>query len=220
MQRADRVVAVSTFLAEQVRELYCCPRDIEVIHNAWPAPPPAPTQLRSGTLLAGRVWDSAKNIPLAAVAGRGWDPGAVHVAGHQRHPETGSAMPLEPPLQPLGHLPHPELKARLSRAAIYLSPARYDPFGLLPLQAALSGATLLLSDIPSYRELWTGTACFFRSDDPDDLRRHWQRLLTEPGERERLSAAARTRAIRDYSVERFATAYQRLYATAGRAVPV
>jgi len=212
LKTADRVVGVSSFLANQVHDLYGCRREIEVIHNGWPASI-APARRERFTLLAGRAWDAAKNIQLAARAAHGWNPGPVFVAGNQRHPESGAAMPIDSPLQPLGHLAIDELQAWLSRASIYLSPARYDPFGLLPLQAALNGAALLLSDIPSYRELWDGVACFFHSDDPDDLRWRWQRLLDNRVQIDALAAGARARALERYSVERMADAYARVYAS-------
>jgi glycosyltransferase involved in cell wall biosynthesis len=100
-----------------------------------------------------------------------------------------------------------ELDDWLARAAIYVSPARYDPFGLLPLQAALHGCALLLSDIPSYRELWDGAACFFRTNDADDLRRQWGRLLH--ANQDRRDANLRARKL--YTPRRMVEAYQRLY---------
>jgi glycosyltransferase involved in cell wall biosynthesis len=215
LRRADRVVAVSQFLATEVRELYGCPRDIEVIHNGWPVPA-EPADIRSGTFLAGRVWDPAKNIALAAHAARGWDPGSVLVAGNARHPDTGAVSEL--PLQFLGHLSRDELQRRLAAASIYLSPARYDPFGLLPLQAALNGCALLLSDIPSYRELWSNAAWFFRSDDADHLRQQWQVLLADPDLRAELAFTAHARAATHFNLERMANSYQLVYTTARRGV--
>ena len=131
------------------------------------------------TLLAGRAWDTAKNVDLAMRAAQGWSPGPVYLAGEAHHPESGTPAAIEPPLRALGHLDDDLLGDWLERASIYLSPARYDPFGLLPLQAALHGCALLLSDIPSYREVWGGAACFFRSDSVEDLRGAWQRLLRD-----------------------------------------
>jgi glycosyltransferase involved in cell wall biosynthesis len=169
LQRADTVVAVSRFLAEEVRTCYGVARPIEVIHNGWPVPArqarratehPSPAAARRPfstpprgeaiTLVAGRVWDAAKNVPLAAEAAQGWDPGRVVLAGEVAHPDGGQAT-VPDPLEPLGRLGRAELDGWLDRARVYLSPARYDPFGLLPLQAALHGCALLLSDIPSYR---------------------------------------------------------------------
>jgi glycosyltransferase involved in cell wall biosynthesis len=111
-------------------------------------------------------------------------------------------------------LSHEKLEDLLDRTSIYLSPARYDPFGLLPLQAAQHGCALLLSDIPSYRELWDGAACFFSSNDATDLRRTWQHLLEHADKRDTLASAARTRAAARYSAERMAARYRDVYARA------
>ena len=212
LTRASAVVAVSRFLAREVADLYRPSRSIPVIYNGWPAHVPARRQPRTGTLLAGRVWDAAKNIPLAAAATAGWDPGDVLLAGQLVAPESGVQVTVPEPLRPLGHLSHDELRERLDSAAIYLSPARYDPFGLLPLQAALHECALLLSDIPSYRELWDGAACFFRSDDASDLAACWQSLLANADRRQHLACTARRRAERRFSVRHMADAYRAVYA--------
>ena len=210
--RADALVAVSQFLAGEVRELYGIERAIDVIRNGWPSPPHATPSSTCVTLLAGRIWDAGKNVQLAAEAAHGWDPGEVYLAGEQHHPDSGAPADIPPPLEPLGFLPRQQMDAWLRRATIYLSPARYDPFGLLPLQAALNGCALLLSDIPSYREVWDGAACFFRSNDPVDLRRRWRLLLDDT----RLTAEFRKRpyqrATSDYTATRMADAYRAIYA--------
>jgi glycosyltransferase involved in cell wall biosynthesis len=174
---------------------------------------PGPTSGRRNriTFMAGRIWDAAKNIPLAAEAAQGWDPGEVYLAGEPSHPEGGHAA-VAAPLRPLGFLQRAEMEAWLRTSAVYLSPARYDPFGLLPLQAALSGCALLLSDIPSYREVWDGAACFFRSNDAADLRRHWRMLLDDPQRLEKLQHDAYQRASTRYTAESVARAYRGVYA--------
>src|SRR5207245_10764497 len=139
-----------------------------------------------------------------------WDPGNVYLAGEQCHPEHGHPADVPPPLKALGFLPRADLDAWLRRSSVYLSTARYDPFGLLPLQAALNGCALLLSDIPSYRELWDGAAWFFRSNDADDLRRQWQRLLQT--NQNRLDATERGRSL--YTPRQMVKTYQHLYSMA------
>ena len=219
LRRAQAVVSVSHFLAREVADLYRVDRAIDVIHNGWPAndsaapPPGSPI-----TLLAGRLWDSAKNADLAARAARGWDPGEVFLAGETEHPETGARTEVAMPLQLLGFLSSDELSSWLRRAAIYLSPARYDPFGLLPLQAALNGCALLLSDIPSYRELWDGAACFFRSDDAQDLRHKWRRLVEDADLRADLWRRAARRARSTYTPARMADQYVQVYTRVQQAV--
>jgi glycogen synthase len=215
LSRADRVVAVSAFLAADVRDLYGSHRDIGVVYNGWPteAEPQPSAERPPVTLTAGRVWDSAKNVSLVATAAQGWQPGPVYLAGQHAHPESGDRCDVPPPLQALGFLARDRLDAAMREARIYVSAARYDPFGLLPLQAALNGCALLLSDIPSYRELWDGVATFFRSDDADDLRRHWASLLADPPLASELATSAQRRARQRYSASRMAAAYADVYAS-------
>ena len=47
-----------------------------------------------------------------------------------------------------------QMRELLGRAAIYIATSRYEPFGLAPLEAALSRCALVANDIPSLRELW------------------------------------------------------------------
>jgi glycosyltransferase involved in cell wall biosynthesis len=212
LSRTDRIVAVSAFLARQTRDLYGCERDIQVIHNGWSSQVlPVVGERTRATLVAGRAWDAAKNVTLVARAARGWEPGPVYLAGQREDPDSGERVDVPPPLEALGFLSRTQLDAILRTTRVYLSPARYDPFGLLPLQAALNGCALLLSDIASYRELWDGAALLFRSDDAADLRRQWSRLLDAPDVALDLAGRARQRALERYTVSRMAEAYSDLY---------
>ncbi len=216
---ADAVVAVSHFLAGELRELYALKREVTIIHNAWPAPASMPAEVSRRprvSLLAGRALDKGKNIGLAAAAAQGWDTGRVLLAGPIRGPDDAQLAELAPPIEPLGALSQPELQSRLAQARVYVSPARYDPFGLLPLQAALSGCALLLSDIPSYRELWDGAALFFAATDAADLRRQWQRLLDDDLLACALAGEARSRALARYGPGHMAESYLDLYSSAAR----
>ena len=216
VRAADETVAVSRFLADELRALYGIERDVSVIHNGWPASGgdvrPIGERERL-TVLGGRAWDSAKNVELAAVAARGWaGTGRVVLAGERRHPETGRSRELGPEIVALGRLSREELDRLLDAGRVYLAPARYEPFGLLAVQAALAGCPLLLADIPSFRELWSGAALFFQSDDAADLRRQWARVLEDDDLAAGLARAARHRARDRYSSARMAAEYAPLYA--------
>ena len=69
----------------------------------------------------------------------------------------------------LGHLPQSKLQAWFERAAIFAAPARYEPFGLSILEAALAGCALVLGDIPSLRENWNDAALFVPPEDSRTL---------------------------------------------------
>ena len=72
---------------------------------------------------------------------------------------TASASALAH-LQPLGELDERTLAGCLSARPVFVSAARYEPFGLAVLEAAQAGCPLVLSDIPTFRELWDGAALF------------------------------------------------------------
>lgn len=153
-------------------------------------------------LAAGRLWDRAKNVEALADAARGlqWP---VHVAG------PADACPSAAVVW-LGHLPHEEMRARLQHAAIFASSALYEPFGLSVLEAAAAGCALVLSDIPTFRELWSGAAMFVDPTDSKALHRALASLCSNDRERARLQRAAFERSF-SYSLARTVSAYLRVY---------
>jgi glycosyltransferase involved in cell wall biosynthesis len=98
----------------------------------------------------------------------------------------------------------------MARASIYALPARYEPFGLSVLDAALSGCALVLGDIPSLREIWQDNAVFVPPDDEQALRRAIERLAHNDSQRQALSVAARVRA-ESFGAERMGRRYLDLY---------
>jgi glycogen synthase len=158
-------------------------------------------------LAAGRFWDVAKNLSaLEAVAPL--LPWEVRVAGSTSHPDGGGVPPSR--LKFLGELPQQALSLQLAHASIYALPARYEPFGLSVLEAALSGCALVLGDIASLREIWGPAALYVAPDDHEALLASLKRLITAPRERARLGAAARARGL-CFPAERMADAYLRVY---------
>lgn len=162
-----------------------------VLPNAADARAFAPAAKQPRVLAAGRFWDAAKN--LSALEQVAPDlPWPVRAAGSCRHPDGGIVVAQG--VHCLGELAREELARELAAAAIYALPARYEPFGLSVLEAALSGCALVLGDIASLRENWEGAACFVAPDDHDGLRNALQRLVGDPQERSRLAQAAFLRA--------------------------
>jgi glycosyltransferase involved in cell wall biosynthesis len=104
----------------------------------------------------------------------------------------------------------------MGRAAIYALPARYEPFGLSVLEAALAGCVLVLGDIPSLREVWGDAAVFVPPDDVDALVNALELMCREPGRRARFAACARVRAL-DYLPARMAARYLSAYVSLTRA---
>jgi glycosyltransferase involved in cell wall biosynthesis len=158
-------------------------------------------------LAAGRFWDAAKNLPALEEAAVGL-PWPVRVAGSAVHPDGGVVQPRG--VQWLGELPREALARELAQAALYALPARYEPFGLSVLEAALSGCALVLGDIPSLREVWGAAARYVPPDDSQALRRTLQELMDDAAQRGRLAEAARARAQR-YTAAAMADGYLATY---------
>lgn len=154
---------------------------------------------------AGRVWDEGKNIVTLARAAKGL-PWPVYVAGEDRDTQL-------PNVRMLGFLDEECLAGWLSRASIYCLPAKYEPFGLSILEAALSGNALLLGDIESLREVWGHAARFVHPDDEAALRNAAMELIENSTLRTLMAAKARARARR-YTAHAMATGYLKAYALA------
>jgi len=205
IDHADAWVAPTRAFGDVVHELYQPRSQPIVIRNSMPGGAGLPAEKKPLILAAGRMWDAAKNLSVLAEAGKDLD-WPLFVAGTP----AASSKKLASGIELLGALSHSELAARLQRAAIFVSPARYEPFGLSVLEAAGAGCALVLSDIASFRELWTGAARFVAPDDVHGFRAALTDLCADARRRTRLQRAAFARAKR-YSTKRMTAAYARLY---------
>jgi glycosyltransferase involved in cell wall biosynthesis len=154
-------------------------------------------------LAAGRLWDRAKNLELVVAAGPQL-PWPIRVVGEGFGDSGGSHV------QSTGRLARAALARLMSEASVFLHPARYEPFGLAPLEAGLSGAALVLGRIDSLREIWGDAALYVATDDEDELVHTATRLANDPMLRHSLASKAERRA-RELSSERMADGYVELY---------
>jgi glycogen synthase len=191
LQAAALVIAPSAAMLDAINDHYRPAVPKMVIPNSRASSQYALATKQEFILTAGRLWDEAKGISLLdeIAPTLTW---SVCAAGDDRHP-SGSPCSVRN-LQILGPLSNGRLSEYLSRAAIYAAPALYEPFGLTVLEAALSGCALVLSDIPSFRENWTGAALLIPPNDRSLWSRTLQRLVEDSELRLRLSELARKRA--------------------------
>lgn len=216
LQAAETVVAPTRAMLAALEQHYGPLPPSQVIPNGS-APPCIPEEPKQPYILsAGRLWDAAKNVAaLEAVAPRlAWP---VYVAGEAQHPAGGS-VPLHS-LHGLGRLTPEELAPWFGCAAIYALPARYEPFGLSVLEAALVGCALVLGDIQSLREVWGDAALFVDPNDPAALEATLNDLSADPQRRRRLAAKSTRRAQR-YSQTTMAARYWSLYQSLRAAAPL
>lgn len=208
LRAADAVVAPSHAMLQDAEHYYGPFHHSQVIYNARrPEAFSNPIAKELFVLTAGRIWDEAKNLSaLTSIAPQ--LPWPVYVAGDDVHPDGGRAATEN--VRMLGKLNLDELASWFSRAAIYALPAKYEPFGLTVLEAALSGCALVLGDIPSLREIWSDAAIFVPPDDRSAIARALRALASDPVKRAHMSAKAQARAAQ-FSPDRMAHQYQNLY---------
>lgn len=221
VRRADLLVAPSSAMLKAMQIHYGPARQCRVIANASDtpalAPDPAVDALRMPFLFtAGRIWDEAKNLRILAGIAASL-PWPVYVAGEKSHP-NGAEYPVEN-VHHLGVLTPQSMDWCLAHASIYVAPARYEPFGLAPLEAARAGCALVLGDITSLRNVWGEAARYVPVDDPDNLRHTLQYLINNPAERIRLARLAWLRA-QGYNVDTMAADYLACYHEQARTHPV
>ncbi|MCP8938940.1 glycosyltransferase family 4 protein [Alsobacter sp. SYSU M60028] len=211
LRAVDAVVAPSAAFARAVAEAYGLRRPPAVARNGR-APPPR-SDAPAGThelfaLTAGRLWDEGKDVATLdrAAARLAWP---VLAAGPLRAPHGGEAALRH--ARALGPLGEAEMRLWLRDAPVFASAALYEPFGLGVLEAAQAGCALVLSDIPTFRELWDGAALFAPPRDDAAFAQALDAVLRDEALRATLAAKAGRRARR-YTVEAMAGRMARLHA--------
>jgi glycosyltransferase involved in cell wall biosynthesis len=205
---ADAAVAPSASFARDLQRTYALPTAPLAVHNGRTALPLGPGRPARHVLTAGRLWDRVKNTEiLDRVAARLSVP--LRAAGPVAGPHGETAAPRH--LHLLGNLSADDLAAELARAPVFVSAATFEPFGLAVLEAAQAGCALVLSDIPTFRELWDGAALFVPPNDDAVFAAVIEELLADPIQRLALADAALARAGR-YTPQATAAAMASLYA--------
>lgn len=184
---AGAVIAPSQAHADALKEVYGL-LQVHVVHNGRRSMPAAPPRRERAVLTAGRLWDEGKGTAALDRVAAALDA-PVRAAGPIAGP-SGAAISFANLLL-LGTLDEPALAAEHARATVFASVPRYEPFGLAVLEAAQAGMALVLSDIPTFRELWDGAALFV--GDEAALVPTLRAALDAPGP---LAEAARERAGR------------------------
>ena len=190
LKAASAIVAPTVAMANNLATEYDVAVDkITSIANFSLVPRTVSPAKQPVIVAAGRIWDEAKNLkPLSALAPRlQWE---LRIAD--------------------GTLTHANLCHEMTRASIFAHPSLYEPFGLSVLEAARSHCCLVLSDIPSLRELWDGAALFI---DPRDTQEWVSQLNHLAGDEDHRNHLARLASARSeiYEVERSIQGYWKLY---------
>ena len=179
LEAASCVVAPTKAMMRELLRCYQAKfRSYAVIPNGRSIRPRPDMAKEALIFCAGRIWDEAKNITsILRIADKlSWP---VYVAGDGR----GMSLPNTPNFHYLGLLSSLETETWMHRASIYVSPARYEPFALAVLEAALAKCALVLGDIDSLKENWQDAALFVHPEKTDHLLSAIQNFIED---RERL----------------------------------
>src|SRR6201987_1969658 len=214
---ASALVAASSDMLDALQSSYVAAKRGKVIYNGRNPIFFNPYVSKEDSVLAvGRLLDAGRQ---------------VHLLTQHQHPLSvcivGSEQPVSVPRIPIRadvqvstdqlcvSLKGPQTEAQLrnlySRAAVYAATARYEPFGMEPLEAALSRCAIVANDIPSFREIWGDDAVYFRTTDVDSLESTIPDF-TENREKGRANANRAYQRARDrYNHKRMIDDYLQLY---------
>ena len=104
-----------------------------------------------------------------------------------------------------------QLRELFAWTGIYAATSRYEPFGLAPLEAALSRSAIIANDIPTFREIWGDAALYFQLNDVESLREQIVRLSSDSELRTHYANEAYVRACQRFGSERMVEDYLNLY---------
>jgi len=130
-------------------------------------------------VIANRV-----GVPQLVIAGRpGWAYG-----------DTLQRIQAEPGVRYLGHVDEPTLASLYESASVLAFPSLYEGFGLPLLEAMAHGVPAVIGGAGSLPELAGGSAIEVDPEDIDDIAAGLEKLLSDEGLRNELSAAGKRRA--------------------------
>jgi len=166
-------------------------------------------------LSVGRTWDQAKQVSLLT---RAPHTTPVWIVGEERHPDPAFRDHQTQPdrargVRFCGPQSEAQLRQLFSRASMYAATSQYEPFGLAPVEAAFSRCAVIANDIPSFRELWGETVCYFQRNDPVDLAEKIRLLRQDRELCATYANLAYRRAKQRFTSERMVTDYLNLYRT-------
>jgi glycosyltransferase involved in cell wall biosynthesis len=205
LRRARAVVAPSRFLAGEAAALGA--REVRVLPNGLDLPPDVgePTD-PPHVLFVGRLSEE-KGVAELLAATEGL-PRVVVGDGPLR-----SRVP-----DAVGFVPHAQLGPYYERAAVVCVPSRREGYGMVAREATAHGRPVVATAVGGLVDAVADgeTGVLVPPGDATALRAALERLLADPELRLRLGAAARARALEQFSWEAYTAAALGIYAEALR----
>ena len=215
LNRASAIVAPSVAFAAETARTYQLSTPVVAVPNGRRTVVPHDLPRGDFVFTASRLWDERKNVAtLDRAAAASSVP--FQAAGPLRGP-NGAAISLSH-IHALGELGHSRIAGLLGSRPVFASAALYEPFGLSVLEAAQAGCALVLSDIPTHREMWSDAAVFVPAHDDRAFAAAIERVFANIAQRHELGERARARAAL-YTPERMARGMAAIYASAVQSEP-
>jgi glycogen synthase len=215
LSAATLVVAPSQWMLERVNEIYKLQRPGTVIYNGRTPSLFNPHVTKDDyAICVGRIWDAGKQASLLTHIDT---PMPLYIVGSERHADESLRreglldLEIRSQINFKGQQTEGQLRHLYSRAATYIATSRYEPFGLAPLEAALSRCAILANDVPTFREVWGPAALYFERDDPQSLRTQLNRLHFDRELRLTYANLAYNRARQRFTADRMVDDYVALY---------
>jgi len=212
LRGADLVVAPSRWMLDQISKYYLQPAAEQVIYNGRTPSLFDPDAHKDDSVLSvGRVWDPAKNVSLLMQREQ---EARVSIVGWEREPgreDRQRSVHAPANVTLMGAKSQVELRKMYAEAAIYAASSRYEPFGLAPLEAALSRCALVLNDNPVFHELWDDAGIFFNKDDAEDCAKRIDELRRDPDLRTDYASRAYNTGCEKFAASRMVEQYEKAY---------
>jgi glycosyltransferase involved in cell wall biosynthesis len=210
---ADEVIAPSHWMLENINTYYLRPMHARVVYNGRDASLfDAHSEKQDQVVSVGRVWDEAKQVSLLTKRAQALP---VLIAGSQEYPDKIlSSFRADRVLQGItfcGQQSEQDIRRLFATSSIYAACSCYEPFGLAPVEATMSGCALIANDIPTFRELWGDSAYYFRPNDSESLAEAIRTLAGDRAFLREYSQRAYHHAVEKFSVKRMIDSYAQLY---------
>ncbi|HET9143080.1 glycosyltransferase family 4 protein [Actinophytocola sp.] len=232
--RADALITCSAAMRAETAHLFEVDAEgIAVIHNGieprgWRVPPELVRQSRrrhsprGEPLIAffGRLeWEKGVHDLIAALPRvRRTHPGTrLVVAGRGRQgpalANQARKLRVARSVRFVGHLPDRELVACLAAADVVVLPSRYEPFGIVALEAAAAGAPLVAAATGGLGEVVIDgeTGLSFTPGDVAGLAEAVRAVLDDPVAADRRARRAKARRAEDFDWRKIAAATAEVY---------
>jgi glycogen(starch) synthase len=235
--RADALITCSSAMRAEVAYLFEVePAELAVIHNGIE---PRGWRVPAATVRAARELHSPHGAPLVLYFGRlEWEKGVHDLLAalprlRRAHPgtrlvvagtgvqaaalvEQARRLRVRRSVDFVGHLPDRSLVACLAAADVVVLPSRYEPFGIVALEAAAAGAPLVASTAGGLAELVVHgeTGLSIEPGDVDGIVAGVQAVLADPAAAARRARAAKARLGTEFSWTGIAEATVAVYRSA------